>query len=510
MPPDSVMPDARLPLRASLRHVERPVRASSRLVASWRRSQDYGVSLDEVRPVFAGSGADDSLFGECGREVLTGLHQTLAHEPISLMLTDADGLVLNRFSGDRSLLRALDKVYLAPGFAFSEREVGTNGLGLALADRVPTVVRASEHYSASLCVYTCAAVPVLNPENGRLEGSVNITTWAESSSDLLLALAQSAAGNTSALMLARSQGRSPRVAPRGGVFRIKDTRLEPGAGTLREMSTAWQQVVATATTALRDGRVVAAVGESGSGRETLLAQALRSARPHDRILSAASPEPRDVDAWLSLWTPELGKEHTAVIVGNVDLLPVWAAEELHHRVTTARSTGGPAVTAEFEPVSWSLTTEQLNDVPQPLRTHVDTVVTVPPLRERIDDIGTLARYAAYRSRSREVEFTAGAEHALRNYSWPGNIDELFQAVQQAAMRTDIIDTNHLPADVVSGSAHRLNRIESFERDEIVRCLSKPETTVKEAAIELGMSRATLYRKMSHYKIRHHRPEARMP
>ena len=143
-------PDSRQPMRASMGHLDRQVRPSPRLVASWRRSEEYGVSLDEVTPVFTGSHTDDSLFFECGREVLTGLHQTLADEPLSLMLTDANGLVLNRFSGDTSLLRALDKVHLAPGFVFSEREAGTNGLGMALADRAPTMVRAEEHYSASL------------------------------------------------------------------------------------------------------------------------------------------------------------------------------------------------------------------------------------------------------------------------------------------------------------------------------------------------------------------------
>ena len=137
------------------------------------------------------------------------------------MLTDAEGLVLNRLSGDTALLRALDAVHLAPGFAFSEREAGTNGLGLALADRVPSVVRAEEHYSLSLCTYTCAAVPVLDPVTGRLEGAVNVTTWSRSSSDLLLALAQSAASNTAALMLARSRGARPRPAPRGQVFRVE-------------------------------------------------------------------------------------------------------------------------------------------------------------------------------------------------------------------------------------------------------------------------------------------------
>ena len=146
---------------------------ADRLLASWQRSQDYGVSLESVEPVFTGTYDEGSLFFECGQEVLTSLHRTLANEPISLMLTDAEGLVLNRLSGDTALLRALDAVHLAPGFAFSEREAGTNGLGLALADRVPSVVRAEEHYSLSLCTYTCAAVPVLDPVTGRLEGSVN-------------------------------------------------------------------------------------------------------------------------------------------------------------------------------------------------------------------------------------------------------------------------------------------------------------------------------------------------
>ena len=73
-------------------------------------------------------------------------------------------------SGDRSLLQALDDVHLAPGFAYSEREVGTNGLGLALADRVPTLVRADQHYSLSLCTFTCAAVPVLDPDIGQAGG----------------------------------------------------------------------------------------------------------------------------------------------------------------------------------------------------------------------------------------------------------------------------------------------------------------------------------------------------
>ena len=280
---------------------------AKRLLASWQRSEEYGVSPEEVDPMWSGSAETDSLFFQCGQEVLTGLYSTLENEPLSLMLTDAEGLLLNRLSGDTSLLRALDKVHLAPGFAFSERDAGTNGMGLALADRIPTLVRAEEHYSASLRTYTCAAVPVFDPVSGLLEGSVNITTWSRSSPQLLLALAESAAGNTSALMLARSQGRKEKAGPKGGVFRIQRGKLEPAAGTVRRMSSVWTNALDQATHALAAGRVVATVGEQGTGRATLLAQAMRQVHPGSRILSAATPAPGDVEAWLSLWPPRTGQ-----------------------------------------------------------------------------------------------------------------------------------------------------------------------------------------------------------
>ena len=467
----------------------------ARVMASWQRSEGYGVPLETVEPAFTGTLDEESLFFQCGNEILADLQRTLAAEPISLMLTDADGLVLNRLSGDHSLLRALDAVHLAPGFAYSERETGTNGLGLALADRTPTLVRAEEHYSLSLCSYTCAAAPVLDPVTGRLEGSVNLTTWARSSSDLLLALAQSAASNTASLMMARAQGRRPRPSPRGKVFRVEAPRLEPGLGSLADLGAAWQEVVGRAAGAVAAGSAVAAVGEPGSGRTTALAQALRRTWPRDRILVASTPAPRDVQAWLALWSPELGKPHTAVVVRDADGLPLWVAERLRDLVLAVRAAGGPGAT-----VPLSLTAERFDDVPAPLAALVDTVVTAPPLRERPADVVPLARQGARRARGREVALTPAAERALAGFTWPGNVTQLLRVVREAALRTDVVDVRHLPADVLSVPGHRLSRIETFERDEIVRVLSRPGTNMRAAAEELGVSRATIYRKVAQYQI----------
>lgn len=480
----------------------RLVVAARRLVASWQRSEEYGVSADMVDPTWAGTVQADSLYSSCGQEVLTALHRTLADEPVSLMLTDADGLLLDRLSGSSGLLRSLDRVHLAPGFTYSERDAGTNGMGLALADRAPALVRAEDHYSASLRTYTCAAVPVFDPVSGALEGCVNITTWSRSSPALLLALAQSAAGNTAALMLARSLGRRQRTGRKGGgVFRLQRGGLEPATGTLRTLSTAWTVALDAATRALDTGRVVAAVGEHGSGRVTLLAQALRRARPGTRILSAAAPAPEDVDAWLSLWTPELAKPDTAVIVENADLLPAWAAQELQGHVTRALRALPSSADGAAHPLAWAVTATELEAVPHPLAASIDTVIPVPALRDRGDDVLHLARYAARQTRQREIGLTPAAERALLAHDWPDNVDELFTVIHDAAVRAETIDLQHLPAHLLGGPGLHLSRIEAMERDEIVRSLARPGVTVAAAAAELGISRATIYRRIARLGIR---------
>ena len=67
-------------------------------------------------------------------------------------------------------------------------------------------------------------------------------------------------------------------------------------------------------------------------------------------------------------------------------------------------------------------------------------------------------------------------------------------------RADTVDVAILPAEVLSGGSRHLSRIEAFERGEIVRVLSVPGLKMADAARELGMSRATLYRKITQYDV----------
>ncbi|WP_413098463.1 GAF domain-containing protein [Streptomyces sp. Inha503] len=469
-----------------------------RLRASWQRSEHYGLSPEDMRPVFTGSVDTASLLYECGHEVLQGLHRTLANEPVSMMITDCDGLVLCRLCDDPSINRSLDRVNLAPGFYFAERNAGTNGLGLALADRTPSLVRADEHYCTALRGYTCAAVPILDPNTGSLAGSVNLTTWSDSSSELLLALAQATAGNTTALMLARGTGRRPRPTPRGEVFRVYADRFQQHEDPHATVSHSWNKAVATACAALAHGRIVASVGEPGAGKTALISLARRQTEPRERVLSARPPAPDDAPGWLTLWTPELDKDSTCVIVSGVDALPAWTAAELARVFRRARRTDG-GTPGRLQP--FAMTAESYSAIPEALAPLVDTVVEVPALRSRPDDVMPLAHHFARQHRGHAVTFTPAAERALTAYDWPENVRQLRQVIRNAASRTEVIDTHHLPAEVFTDAVRRLGRLQELERDEIVRCLTEPGTTVVQAAERLGMSRASVYRKVARYGIR---------
>ena len=73
-------------------------------------------------------------------------------------------------------------------------------------------------------------------------------------------------------------------------------------------------------------------------------------------------------------------------------------------------------------------------------------------------------------------------------------------ITRAAGRADSIDIGNLPSEVLAGNTRHLSRIEALERGEIARVLGVEGQTMAAAARELGMSRATLYRKIAQYGI----------
>ena len=132
------------------------------------------------------------------------------------------------------------------------------------------------------------------------------------------------------------------------------------------------------------------------------------------------------------------------------------------------------------------------------------VITLPPLRERSEDLSLLAweflqRFAIQAGKS-NLTFSPEALRALNCYSWPGNIRELQNRIKRAVIMADskrLTEKDLELSDVVKGSsASTLKQArEGVERELIQHTLKKHLGRISSAAAELGVSRPTLYELM---------------
>ena len=145
------------------------------------------------------------------------------------------------------------------------------------------------------------------------------------------------------------------------------------------------------------------------------------------------------------------------------------------------------------------------------------VVTVhlPPLRERRSDIPVLVHYFLNRyAPTAHVQVTPGAMKSLLQYDWPGNVRELENCVARALTLGDqqVIDVQDLPPsirveqpfnpNVAAQDANSLSTtaLAEMERMTILRVFEQANGDKALAGKMLGISRATLYRKLKRYNI----------
>lgn len=133
-------------------------------------------------------------------------------------------------------------------------------------------------------------------------------------------------------------------------------------------------------------------------------------------------------------------------------------------------------------------------------------VTVPPLRERAEDIPALVRHFAQkfarRMKKRIETIPAEAMKALQNYSWPGNVRELENFIERAVILTQGPDLSVPIAELKRTQNHTTQSVpttlEQAEREHILKALSDAGWVIggsSGAAARLGMKRTTLQSKM---------------
>jgi transcriptional regulator of acetoin/glycerol metabolism len=247
--------------------VDEPVAAGAvrePILASWTRSRLFHVRPDHLDLPDETGVDDDTLLARAAEPVLLQIADLFATEPVSVILCDSDGVVLSRRTGDSGLEQHLNRVWLAPGFSYAERFVGTNGIGTALEARGPAQVFGHEHYVERLEDLACAGAPIRHPVSGKVLGVVDLTCWRRDAGPLLVATAATLTRRVEEMLLEQSGQRELAVLNdylvacrrnRGAVLAVGQDLLMMNDRARELLDPADQEpLLAEATVALAAGR----------------------------------------------------------------------------------------------------------------------------------------------------------------------------------------------------------------------------------------------------------------
>ncbi|HWG64031.1 MAG TPA: GAF domain-containing protein [Streptosporangiaceae bacterium] len=567
----------------------KPNEVRDTILASWWRSRQWNVAADRIELPYVRDPDLDTPLTRNALPVLRNLRENLEGQPISVILTDAAGVVLTRLTADHDLERHLDHVQLAAGFSYAEEYVGTNGIGTALEGGQPAHVFGHEHYAEDLEDLACAGVPIHDPISGKAVGAVDLTCWRRDADPLLIALAKTTAdqitqamlndssarelhllqeylracrrttgivlalnndvvmlndyarqvldpgdqavllgqaadvlatGQSSAVSLELPSGIQARLycrpvhspdAVAGGVVNVKllDQAVgRPVADTAVKQAMSLPGLVGVGALWLRGCRQVEAVcdsgewlaleGERGVGKLTVIRAVHQRRNPAERFYVLDAAEATDQD-WMSRARQELLGGEGTLVIRRVDVLGTKQLHALSSALQEAKAIGRQG--SLWVAVTLNQTRAH-SDLTKLLR-HFPSTVELPPLRHHIEDLHVLVPFLlAKLGQHGRLSCSQEAMQLLLRSKWPGNIEQVWQVLKRVVQRrrTGVIQPGDLPPECWSVSRRLLSPLESMERDAIVQSLLDYKGNKVKAAKSLGMSRATIYRKIHEYGI----------
>jgi transcriptional regulator of acetoin/glycerol metabolism len=572
-----------------------PDQVRDTILASWWRSRRWNVAADHLDLSYIRDPDLDTPLTRSALPVLRHLREHLDGQPISVILTDATGVVLTRLAADHDLDRHLDSVKLAPGFSYAEEFVGTNGIGTALEGGRPMHVFGHEHYAEHLEDLACAGVPIHHPISGKTVGAVDLTCWRKDADALLIALAKTTADQitralltgsgehefellqeylracrrTTGIVLALSHdvvmmndyarqvldpgdqvvllgqaaealaSRQPgalevelptgvrarihcRPVPNdgrftGGIVHVK--LIEPGgrealdAGTGAAAQTRiflpglvgsgalWLSSCHQVDTIYGSAEWLALQGETGTGKLAVV-RAVHQRRNPAGLLHVLDAADAAGQKWLAEARSQLLENQGTLVIRHVDRLSALQLRSLTAVLQDAVAAGQQDSLRVVVTMSQAAVSDDLTEL---LRFFPSTV-ELPPLRHHIEDLHELVPFflakLSQQGQQGRLSCSPEAMQLLLRSNWPGNTEQLWQVMRRVVQhrRSGSIRPNDLPPECWTVSRRLLSPLESMERDAIVQSLLAFEGNKVKAAESLGMSRATIYRKIHEYGI----------
>ena len=238
-------------------------------------------------------------------------------------------------------------------------------------------------------------------------------------------------------------------------------------------------------------------GESGVGK-LALARAVHQRRNPAAPFHVLDAADADQD-WLTKARGELLDGAGLLVIRHVDALN---ARQMHTLASALQEARAAKRHKELR-VAVTLNRKQASaDLTRLLRFFQGTV-ELPPLRHHIEDLHELVPFFLARlSGQGRLTCSPEAMQLLLRHNWPGNAEQLWQVLKQVVQRrrAGVIMPKDLPPECWTVSRRLLSPLESIERDAIVQSLQDHDGNKVRAAEALGMSRATIYRKIHEYGI----------
>ena len=240
-------------------------------------------------------------------------------------------------------------------------------------------------------------------------------------------------------------------------------------------------------------------GEPGVGKLALLRAMHQRRNPAGRfsVLDAAEATSQD---WLVRTRHALLEGEGDLVIRHIDRLNTRQVHFLASVLQEIRAAGQPE-TRRVVVTRTSGSNDPAN-LAELLRSFPRTVA-LPPLRHHVEDLPELVRFFMGKlSQHGRLTCSPEAMQLLARSTWPGNIEQLWQVMRSivARKRVGSIEPADLPPECWTVSRRRLSPLEALERDAIVQSLLDSGGNKAKAAESLGMSRATIYRKIHGYGI----------
>jgi len=502
---------------------------------SWIRTKNYGVDVtnekveDELMKKQEQAIKKMAYFIDIVRPFMIELFNIIKETGFMITLIDKNGYILDTYISPN--IPETSNNYTSN---LSEEYIGTNAMGTSIYLDKPMETWGYENSYKGFHEFTTSAAPI-HDIDGNLIGSIGITgyrnTFSTHTLGMVVAVAYAIENELRLMEIKKDKYLTKSYNFRKDKDKKQLYDFSDIIGNSHELNGAKNQ----AKIASKNNSNILILGESGTGKE-LFAQAIhknsmRCHKPFIAVNCGALPLTL-AESELFGYSPgsftgakkegQMGKFEMAdggtIFLDEIGEMPLSIQASLL-RVIQDREVVriGANKSKKIDVRIIAATNRNLFEEVEKGNFRMDLfyrinvfTINIPPLRKRIEDIKPLIQYFiqkynnVFNSNINNISKTV--ENIFMTYRWPGNIRELENIIERAVQiaSDNVIDIKDLPVNLQlnnqNNSDLKSNILKNKEYNTIIDFLSETKGNIKSTAENLGIGRATLYRKISKYNI----------